>query len=259
MITRAKMWLFLGACMSCFYITALIKDYRVSEISCLKTTWYLCVLNTTLHFLNLVNRVGAQIALGDHQVNFRTVLFWHKSKVLCWLFLLIQVVKAICMSILFHKVTTISYSCKKIIHGYALFWHAAELQAVLFIIIFSILTIILLIFSCFVIALRVSDNFTEILDVEDPEPVPINHGIEMSADGESSKPRKPDVKKTEVEGKACSICRENEKTHACIPCGHMCLCALCAEDLSKKGVRGQNITRCPICRQEVDNFSRIFQ
>jgi len=101
-------------------------------------------------------------------------------------------------------------------------------------------------------------NFRVFLDEENPEPVPVNHGIEMVVDGES-KPKKPSVMKTDDEEKACSICQENEKTHACIPCGHMCLCALCAEDLSKKGVKGQLKTRCPICRVEANNFSRIYQ
>jgi len=259
-MTRAKMWLYLGACMSCFYITALIKDYGASEINCVKTIWYLYVLVTTLQFLNLLNRAGAVLTLGDYHVDARTFFFWHKNKVLCTLFLLIQVVKTISMAILFYKVVSISNSCKKIIQGYSMFWYAAVLQGYLFIIIFSILALLFFIFSCLLLALRVlGENFNELFDVENPEPVPINHGIEMNAEGETLKPKKQDVKKTEVEGKACSICCENEKTYACIPCGHMCLCALCAEDLSKKGVKGQNITRCPICRQEVDNFSRIFQ
>jgi len=218
------------------------------------------VLNTILQFLNLVNRVGALIALGNHEVDARTVFFWHENKLLCRLFLLIQVVKTISMAILFYKVLTISNECKESIQEYAIFWYAAELQAFLFAIIFSILAVLYFFLACFLIAVRVlGDNIIQMFDIENPEPVPINHGTEITADGETPKPKKPEVTKTEVEWKACSICFENEKTHACIPCGHMCLCAFCAENLSKKGVKGQNITRCPICRLAVDNFSRIFQ
>jgi len=254
------MWLMLVACMSCFYITALIKDSGVSQIGCAKTIWYLTVLITCLQVLNVINRAGAVMKLGNHQVDTRSFFFWHKSKHLCRLFLLIQVVKIISMAILFYKIVSISHPCRKSMQGYNMFWFAAELQAYLFIIIFGMLAVLLFFFVCILIAMRLfSDDFRQIFDVEDPEPVPINHGTELAADGETPKPREPEVKKTEVDWKACSICRENEKMYACIPCGHMCLCALCAENLSKNGVKGQNITRCPICRLEVDNFSRIYQ
>jgi hypothetical protein len=259
MIRRAKLWLFLGACLSCFYITALIKDYGASEVSCVKTIWYLNVLITTLQVLNLLNKVGAVIALGDHEIDVRTIFFWHKNKMLCMLYLLIQVVKTISSAILFYKLVSISNSCTYVIKSFAMFWCATELQVYLFMIVFSILAILFVIGSCFLIVLRVCGNFPEMFEIRDPEPVPINPGIEMSVDKKNTSHQKLDVKKTEVEGKACSICHENEKTNACIPCGHMCLCAICAEDLSKKGVKGQNIKRCPICCQEVENFSRIFQ
>jgi len=245
--------------MSCFYITALIKDSVVSEISCVKTIWYLTILITCLQVLNVLNRAGAVIVLGNHQVDTRSFFFWHKSKHLCRLFLVIQVVKIVSMAILFYKVVSISKPCKKIMQEFPVFWFAAALQAYLFIIIFGILAVLFFVFVCVMVGVRLfSDDFRQMFDVEDPAPVPINHGTEI-ADGETAKPREPEVKKTDVNWKACSICRENEKTYACIPCGHMCLCALCAEDLSKKGVKGQNITRCPICRLEVNNFSRIYQ
>jgi len=243
--------------MSCFYITALIKDSGASEVSCVKTIWYLTVLNTTLQLFILLNRVGVLVALGYHEVDARTIFFvWHENKILCRIFLFIQIVKAISMAILFYKVVSLANSCKNIMQGYVMFWYAAEIQAILFVVIFTIVTVIALFFTCLLVTVRVlGDDF----DVEDPEPVPINHGSNISPEGEIPKPKKPEVKKTEVELKSCSICLENEKTYACMPCGHMCLCALCAEDLSKKGVNDQNITRCPICRLKVDNIIRIFQ
>jgi len=254
------MWLLLSACMSCFYITALIKDRAACEVSCVKSIWYLTVLITTLTVLNLFNRAGAVIVLGNHVVDPRTFFFWHKNKVICILLLLIQFVKTVSMAILFSKVVTISQSCKTIVQGYTLFWWAAEIQAYLFIIIFGILALLSFFFACLMMGVRLyGEHLSQMLDVEDPEPVPINHGNELTEDGENSKPKKLQVKKTDLESKACSICRENEKSYACIPCGHMCLCAVCAEDLSKKGVTGQNNTRCPICRMEVNNFCRIFQ
>ena len=51
--------------------------------------------------------------------------------------------------------------------------------------------------------------------------------------------------------KLCSICMEGEKTHACLPCGHRCLCASCAEPSLK-------LETCPICRVPVLMCARIF-
>jgi len=51
--------------------------------------------------------------------------------------------------------------------------------------------------------------------------------------------------------KLCSICMEGEKTHACLPCGHRCLCAACAEPSLK-------LETCPICRVPVLMRARIF-
>ena len=51
--------------------------------------------------------------------------------------------------------------------------------------------------------------------------------------------------------KLCSICMEGEKTHACLPCGHRCLCAACAEPSLK-------LEACPICRVPVLMRARIF-
>jgi hypothetical protein len=49
----------------------------------------------------------------------------------------------------------------------------------------------------------------------------------------------------------CSICMEGEKTHACLPCGHRCLCASCAEPSLK-------LETCPICRVPVLMRARIY-
>jgi hypothetical protein len=49
----------------------------------------------------------------------------------------------------------------------------------------------------------------------------------------------------------CSICMEGEKTHACLPCGHRCLCAACAGPSFE-------LAACPICRAPVLMRARIF-
>ena len=47
---------------------------------------------------------------------------------------------------------------------------------------------------------------------------------------------------------ACVICISDVRTHAVAPCGHMCLCAVCA----------QRIVECPLCRGPVVLTMKIF-
>jgi len=47
----------------------------------------------------------------------------------------------------------------------------------------------------------------------------------------------------------CDICLSNQKTHACLPCGHKCLCSDCAYQITN---------RCPICNNLITNVIRIF-
>jgi hypothetical protein len=48
----------------------------------------------------------------------------------------------------------------------------------------------------------------------------------------------------------CIVCWDEERTHACVPCGHYVLCRDCACDLLHK--------QCPICRKNVDQIIKIF-
>ena len=47
----------------------------------------------------------------------------------------------------------------------------------------------------------------------------------------------------------CVICIDAAPTHAAVPCGHRCLCAKCSDECRMV---------CPICRQEVIMFIRVF-
>jgi len=161
------------------------------------------------------------------------------------------------MAFLLYKIVAITGTSCQISVENGLFWHAAVVMASLFFI-RSTVSAVDVFCLCISFGLAVFRNANQLFDVEIPEPIPVNHGIEMVANGEAPIPKIIEVTKTDVDGKECLICRENEKTHASIPCGHMCLCALCAEDLSRKGIKGQRNTRCPVCRLEVDNFSRIY-
>lgn len=48
----------------------------------------------------------------------------------------------------------------------------------------------------------------------------------------------------------CVICLTNINSHACIPCGHKCLCLDCSINMIQQ--------RCPICNLETTNIIQIF-
>lgn len=52
----------------------------------------------------------------------------------------------------------------------------------------------------------------------------------------------------------CCICFERPREHACVPCGHLCLCG---EDM--ENLLASMGPQCPICRADVDTSIRIFQ
>jgi len=140
---------------------------------------------------------------------------------------------------------------------YGTFWLAAQIQAYIFILTAGIIAIA----AITVLAVVVYNiNFDELVssDEENPGAVPTSHGTESTAHGEIKSIALKDIN-TDEDEKRCSVCKENEKTHACIPCGHMCLCALCAEDLSKRALQKQTNAKCPLCRLDVDKFIRIYQ
>jgi len=46
----------------------------------------------------------------------------------------------------------------------------------------------------------------------------------------------------------CVVCLENPKNCAFVPCGHMCVCYGC----------GQQLKKCPICRIDSTQLIKIF-
>ena len=49
----------------------------------------------------------------------------------------------------------------------------------------------------------------------------------------------------------CVVCFAQPLTHTFIPCGHMCVCAACAESVFERS------KRCPICTQDAIMFVQI--
>ena len=48
----------------------------------------------------------------------------------------------------------------------------------------------------------------------------------------------------------CIICMDRLQDHACIPCGHQCLCQQCKDKIDDK---------CPVCRKKYNCIIRIYQ
>lgn len=57
---------------------------------------------------------------------------------------------------------------------------------------------------------------------------------------ENFSPRRPD---------SCVVCLAEPTTHACIPCGHKCLCENCSTE---------QINRCPLCQGELIMIVQIY-
>lgn len=55
---------------------------------------------------------------------------------------------------------------------------------------------------------------------------------------------------TEKREDACIICVTNKKCCAVIPCGHLLFCISCA--------KAHPSEKCPMCREPVEKFTRIF-
>mmetsp|Transcript_77330 Transcript_77330/g.125477 ORF Transcript_77330/g.125477 Transcript_77330/m.125477 type:complete len:112 (-) Transcript_77330:481-816(-) len=50
----------------------------------------------------------------------------------------------------------------------------------------------------------------------------------------------------------CVVCMESEKSHILVPCGHQCVCKVCAVNLvSTKQA-------CPVCRAPVSQVIKVY-
>merc|ERR1712107_551472 len=62
--------------------------------------------------------------------------------------------------------------------------------------------------------------------------------------------------KKDVTGKKefgeCCVCMDRGKSHALVPCGHLCACAECAVQLVKKKLP------CPVCRGSIERSVQIY-
>ena len=52
----------------------------------------------------------------------------------------------------------------------------------------------------------------------------------------------------------CVVCLTQPKEVAVVPCGHLCMCTVCSEGISKR----TRTRQCPICRQKFRSTLRVF-
>jgi protein neuralized len=58
----------------------------------------------------------------------------------------------------------------------------------------------------------------------------------------------PDAEETQ-----CVVCFDAPKDHAIVPCGHVCVCARCAEQLTKT-----RTPTCPVSREPIIQTMKLF-
>jgi len=61
----------------------------------------------------------------------------------------------------------------------------------------------------------------------------------------------------EDEAEACSICKEYQKDHIIVPCGHICLCGSCQSDYSPNATEVVK-QHCPICKGKIRGVFKTF-
>ena len=58
---------------------------------------------------------------------------------------------------------------------------------------------------------------------------------------------------SDAEQTMCVVCFDAPKDHAIVPCGHICVCARCAEQLTKT-----RTPTCPVCRGTIRETMKVF-
>ena len=76
----------------------------------------------------------------------------------------------------------------------------------------------------------------------------------MSAVDDSAPPPQQQADNDD-ESDICVICMDAINTHACVPCGHQCVCEVCAEVI----VPGTPEGICPICRAACVQMMRVYK
>jgi hypothetical protein len=63
----------------------------------------------------------------------------------------------------------------------------------------------------------------------------------------------PSTPHPDAEEKMCVVCFDAPKDHIIVPCGHMCVCEACAEQLTRT-----RTPSCPVCRGPIRETMKVF-
>jgi hypothetical protein len=66
-------------------------------------------------------------------------------------------------------------------------------------------------------------------------------------------PAEPALQANDAEETQCVVCFDAPKEYAIVPCGHMCVCASCADQLTKT-----RTPMCPVCRGPIRETMKVF-
>lgn len=88
------------------------------------------------------------------------------------------------------------------------------------------------------------------------DPVPPKNPINPDTFRCAPRPKDPEkeLQKGTTKENTCSICLDFKSNHLMIPCGHLCVCTVCANDLKDKGCEA----KCPICAKEITNVQVVY-
>jgi hypothetical protein len=67
-----------------------------------------------------------------------------------------------------------------------------------------------------------------------------------------------ELKADAARGSICVVCQDVAADTAMGPCGHLCLCSSDAEKMKERSQGGAQGVLCPVCKQSVRTFLKIF-
>lgn len=91
--------------------------------------------------------------------------------------------------------------------------------------------------------------------VEEP-PDPESNVFNLSDIGCALIDRQDDAATSVATALMCVVCYSKERNVACVPCGHKCLCEDCG---TKDNMSTSKGCHCPMCRNEVMMFMKVFE
>ena len=88
----------------------------------------------------------------------------------------------------------------------------------------------------------------KLLEIENEKKLLLNL-VNLKDDTAKKNSEQDKEEKKVKEENSCVVCMDNDISIICVPCGHLCLCGKCAENLST----------CPMCKTVVTKMQKIYK